>query len=173
MIYIFTQPEGCLQGELEARRWITVMYTWHKWAMWVRNTCRPSIHNWTGLEHLQAGLGVAVQWAGGRNRISERGGGAHRWASCTKSCHGDWWEVGRREQHKQSSVCRSNPSPVMLANSNSYMTSGEEKKPQDGTLSQPFLPFTKRGYTQTKVIWYLSIVSFFPDIVLKMSLFVY
>lgn len=39
-----------------------------------------------------------------------------------------------------------------IANSNSYMTSGEEKKPQDGTLSQPFLPFTKCGYTQTKVI---------------------
>ena len=38
-----------------------------------------------------------------------------------------------------------------IANSNSCMTSGEEKKPQDTTLSQPFLPFTKHGYTQTKV----------------------
>lgn len=38
-----------------------------------------------------------------------------------------------------------------IANSNSYITSGEEKKPQDSTLSQPFLPFTQRGYTRTEV----------------------
>ena len=176
------------------------MYTWHKWALWVRNTCRPSIHNRTGLEHLEAGLGAVVQWAGGRKGISE-GRGPHRWSSSTKSCHGDWW-AGRGEHHKQSPVCRSNPSPVMLpiysksnttdaplfqplrwhvqesswggnilsgfhppqrgrepiANSISYMTSGNPKT----TLSaRPFFPFTKHGCTQTKVTWYLSIISFF------------
>lgn len=38
-----------------------------------------------------------------------------------------------------------------IANSNSYITSGEEKKSQGSTVSQPLLCFTQRGYTRTEV----------------------